>query len=80
MQNERLINGTEQALLSEVQAALKRIEAGTYGKCIVCGKEIPEKRLEALPWASRCITDEAEWEAANADREEAYEQTDTPIV
>ncbi|HEU5280171.1 MAG TPA: TraR/DksA C4-type zinc finger protein [Gaiellaceae bacterium] len=42
-------------LLAEIDAALKRIEAGTYGICTNCGKQIPEERLEALPWATLCI-------------------------
>jgi RNA polymerase-binding protein DksA len=44
-------------ILQEIDAALKRIEDGTYGKCEVCGKEIGEERLEANPWASLCIDD-----------------------
>ena len=42
-------------VLSEIDAALKRIDAGTYGTCVNCGQEIPRKRLEANPWASLCI-------------------------
>ena len=42
-------------VLAEIDAALKRIEEGTYGVCTNCGKEIPEDRLEALPWATLCI-------------------------
>jgi RNA polymerase-binding protein DksA len=42
-------------VLSEIDAALKRIEDGTYGTCTNCGKEIPRERLEANPWASLCI-------------------------
>jgi RNA polymerase-binding protein DksA len=42
-------------VLAEIDAALKRIEAGTYGICTNCGKEIPVDRLEALPWATLCI-------------------------
>jgi DnaK suppressor protein len=42
-------------VLAEIDAALKRIEDGTYGICSNCGKEIPEERLEALPWATLCI-------------------------
>jgi RNA polymerase-binding protein DksA len=42
-------------VLAEIDAALKRIEAGTYGVCINCGKQIPPERLEALPWATLCI-------------------------
>jgi RNA polymerase-binding protein DksA len=44
-------------VLSEIMAALERIEKGTYGTCTVCGGEIGEERLEAYPWASLCIDD-----------------------
>jgi DnaK suppressor protein len=42
-------------VLAAIDAALKRIEEGTYGKCVNCGKEIGEERLAALPWATLCI-------------------------
>jgi RNA polymerase-binding protein DksA len=42
-------------VLAEIDAALKRIEDGTYGICTSCGKAIPEERLEARPWATLCI-------------------------
>ncbi len=38
-----------------VENALSRIENGTYGECEVCGREIEEKRLEALPYATLCM-------------------------
>jgi len=44
-------------VLSEIEAALVRIEEGTYGTCTACGKEIAPDRLEAHPWASLCIDD-----------------------
>jgi DnaK suppressor protein len=44
-------------VLSEINAALERIEAGTYGTCTACGGEIAPERLEAYPWASLCIED-----------------------
>ncbi len=44
-------------LLDEVNAALARLDAGTYGKCSKCGREIPEARLQAIPWASLCLDD-----------------------
>ena len=37
------------------QAALERIDAGTYGICAVCGEQIAEGRLEARPWTPYCI-------------------------
>jgi DnaK suppressor protein len=42
-------------MISEIDAALERIESGTYGTCAGCGQEIPRGRLEANPWASLCI-------------------------
>jgi len=46
---------TEQRLLAEVAAALKRIEAGTFGRCAACGKAIARSRLDAVPYARECI-------------------------
>ncbi len=42
-------------VLADIDAALKRIETGTYGTCTSCGKDIGEERLEARPWATLCI-------------------------
>jgi RNA polymerase-binding protein DksA len=42
-------------VLAEIDAALGRIEDGTFGVCTNCGEEIPEERLEARPWATLCI-------------------------
>ncbi len=44
--------------LSAVRAALQRIELGDYGVCVDCGREITEKRLEAVPWTPYCIEDQ----------------------
>lgn len=38
-----------------VLAALKRIDEGIYGRCVDCGKLVPEGRLEARPEADRCV-------------------------
>ncbi len=43
------------AQYSDVEAALGKIKAGTYGTCDVCGERIPEKRLTANPAARTCI-------------------------
>jgi RNA polymerase-binding protein DksA len=45
-------------VLAEIDAALARIDAGTYGVCERCGRPIAEERLEALPWATLCIDDQ----------------------
>jgi RNA polymerase-binding transcription factor DksA len=42
------------AELREVDAALMRIDAGTYGRCVSCGFAIEPKRLAAVPYAVRC--------------------------
>lgn len=44
-------------VLREIDEALERIEAGTYGLCSACGKAIPEERLDAVPYATLCIED-----------------------
>lgn len=52
----------EKALVSQelvqLQDALRRIEASTYGKCIACGRQIEVARLEAIPWAPYCLEDQ----------------------
>ena len=40
--------------LNQIDAALHRLEEGTYGDCFECGDEIPKARLRALPFAVRC--------------------------
>jgi RNA polymerase-binding protein DksA len=42
-------------VLAEIEAALQRIEEGTYGTCRTCGQPITEERLEAIPYATQCI-------------------------
>jgi RNA polymerase-binding protein DksA len=44
-------------LLAKVEGALQRIDDGTYGTCVVCGREIPEERLQAVPYATHCLED-----------------------
>jgi DnaK suppressor protein len=40
--------------LNKIDAALRRLEDGSYGNCFECGDEISEARLRALPFAVRC--------------------------
>lgn len=49
-------------VLTEIDAALQRIDEGTYGTCERCGKPIDLERLEALPWATLCIDDKRKQE------------------
>ncbi len=50
--------------LELVDAALARVEAGTYGTCLRCGRQIAAARLEALPWAAHCIECQSEIDKA----------------
>lgn len=47
-----------ETVMGDIDAALKKIEDGSYGTCERCGKQIPEERLEARPWAKLCIEDQ----------------------
>jgi RNA polymerase-binding transcription factor DksA len=40
-----------------IEEALARVERGEYGRCVVCGKEIPEERLELVPETAYCVDD-----------------------
>ncbi|HUC34814.1 MAG TPA: TraR/DksA C4-type zinc finger protein [Gaiellaceae bacterium] len=42
-------------VLTAIDEALERIESGTFGTCGRCGKPIAEERLDAIPYANRCI-------------------------
>src|SRR5687767_3908138 len=48
--------------LADVEHALARLEAGSYGVCELCGKKIPDERLKARPAARFCIDDQAKVE------------------
>ncbi len=49
------ISDGERQLLEEIDSALERIEAGSYGICLHSGRPIPSERLKAVPWARYCI-------------------------
>jgi RNA polymerase-binding protein DksA len=55
--DEGLEEGAQQTI-AEIDAALQRIQDGTYGTCEGCGKQIPVERLEAIPWTRYCIEDQ----------------------
>jgi len=52
---EQSLEDNAEHLLACIDAALGRIDAGSYGKCERCAKPISEERLEALPYATKCI-------------------------
>lgn len=55
-------------LLQQVRDALERIADGTFGRCAADGQPIPEKRLDAVPWARYCAKHQALLEAAAGKR------------
>lgn len=53
-EKELALYSLDRETLKEIDQALQRMDEGTYGICTVCGKPIPEERLEALPQAMTC--------------------------
>ena len=49
-------------VLNEIDAALARMDDGSFGTCKACGHPIDPQRLEALPWATLCIEDKRKQE------------------
>ncbi len=45
----------EQEIIYEIDEALKRIDEAKYGRCLLCNKRIPVRRLKAVPYAKHCI-------------------------
>jgi len=70
----------ESKLLKEVNAAMKRVDEGSYGTCLRCDEEIPEKRMKAVPWAAYCVPCQEAIERQRAageeveDHEEVFDQ------
>jgi len=54
----------DSAVLQQVRDALTRVDAGTFGTCVVDGGPIEEQRLDAVPWTSYCLKHEQLRDAA----------------
>jgi DnaK suppressor protein len=67
----------ESNVLRQVRAALRRVQDGSFGICIVCEGEISPKRLAAVPWAPRCIQCQ---DTADQDRQERTESLSETLV
>lgn len=63
------LRGREQKLLKKIEAAIEKIDNGTFGICDVCGQEIDIKRLEARPVTTMCIECKTEQEEEEKLRE-----------
>ncbi len=58
--------GSDRDTLDQIEAAIQRIEDGSYGRCEECGEQIPKARLSAIPYAAFCVQ-------CAAEREEGHE-------
>jgi DnaK suppressor protein len=59
LENEEVLaelDVSQRHTLEAIEAALARLDAGTYGVCVECGDKIAPRRLEALPFSTLCIT------------------------
>jgi DnaK suppressor protein len=50
------LSNSERDMLQLVEEAIARLDSDRYGTCEVCEDEVDKKRLEAVPWAKRCVT------------------------
>ena len=55
-EHEMSLANNSRDLLVQVERALGRLDAGTYGRCEDCGKPIPKARLQAFPRATLCVS------------------------
>jgi DnaK suppressor protein len=60
------VSTVEARTLEQSRAALQRIEDGTYGKCLDCGRPIEPARLEAVPWTPYCRADQEKHDGDDA--------------
>ena len=54
--------GSERNAHDQIEAAIVRIENGSYGRCETCGGRIPKPRLQAIPYAAQCVSCASEQE------------------
>ncbi len=49
------MSDNDRQLLNLIDEALERMDDSGYGKCVRCGQALPDKRLDAVPWARHCV-------------------------
>jgi DnaK suppressor protein len=54
-QRDLALREHDQQHLAAIDAALARVDDGSYGRCTSCGEPVAPERLDALPWAALCI-------------------------
>lgn len=57
---DQVLNGILDSRLAEIDNALARLDGGSYGICADCAHDIPVKRLQALPFATLCVSCQSE--------------------
>ena len=74
------LHESDSARLRFIRDAIKALGRGQYGECIRCGKDINEKRLDAVPWATTCIRcqEQTEMEGMSSQMIPAGQQADEP--
>ncbi|MHC4159443.1 MAG: TraR/DksA family transcriptional regulator [Planctomycetota bacterium] len=77
MENTLGLVESERKLLLEINAALQRIEDGTYGICEGTGQPIPKERLEAIPWARSCAAYACLLEQGFVKKKYSFDETDS---
>ncbi len=68
----------EGSILYDIDFALKRIDDGTFGVCEICEKDIPARRLQAVPYASLCIKCQEQEERKDSGRLNNMDPEDAP--
>ncbi len=57
-ENDEVLEGLDNQGLAEIasiRVALQRLDDGSYGMCVRCGEDIPERRLDLLPFVTTCV-------------------------
>ncbi len=60
--------GNETEVLEQIEAALERIERGSYGRCEACGRGIAKARLDAIPYTAFCVKCASRQESGSPNR------------
>lgn len=54
-EKDQIMGQSVHQTLNQIEMALERVEDGTFGVCEMCGTDIPEPRLERIPWVATCV-------------------------
>jgi DnaK suppressor protein len=60
------LSDNERLMIDAIDAALRKLDQGTFGRCESCGKRIAQPRLKAMPYARYCVGCQARFESPSA--------------